>query len=157
MYYDHREPIAKAPAHRVLAMNRGEKEEVLRIAIDVDAERIITYIRKQVIRNERSSAADIVAEAIEDAYKRLIAPSIEREVRNELTEHAEERAIHIFAENLRNLLLQPPLKGKVVLGIDPAYRTGCKLAVVDETGKVLHIDVIYPHPPKMRWRKRKKN
>ncbi|MGG6432860.1 Tex family protein [Anoxybacillus sp. D401a] len=155
MYYDHRESIAKAPAHRVLAMNRGEKEGILRIAIDVEAERIITYIRKQVIRNERSSAADIVAEAIEDAYKRLIAPSIEREVRNELTEHAEERAIHIFAENLRNLLLQPPLKGKVVLGIDPAYRTGCKLAVVDETGKVLHIDVIYPHPPKNEVEKAK--
>ncbi|PIC04457.1 RNA-binding transcriptional accessory protein [Anoxybacillus flavithermus] len=155
MYYDHREPIAKAPAHRVLAMNRGENEGILRIAIDVDAERIITYIRKQVIQNERSSAADIVAEAIGDAYKRLIAPSIERDVRNELTEQAEERAIHIFAENLRNLLLQPPLKGKVVLGIDPAYRTGCKLAVVDETGKVLHIDVIYPHPPKNEVEKAK--
>lgn len=148
MYYDHREAIAKAPAHRVLAMNRGEKEGILRIAIDVDVERMIAYIRKQIITNERSSAADIVAEAIEDAYKRFIAPSIEREVRNELTEHAEERAIHVFAENLRNLLLQPPLKGKVVLGVDPAYRTGCKLAVVDETGKLLHIDVIYPHPPK---------
>lgn len=148
MYYDHREAIAKAPAHRVLAMNRGEKEGILRIAIDVDVERMIAYIRKQIITNERSSATDIVAEAIEDAYKRFIAPSIEREVRNELTEHAEERAIHVFAENLRNLLLQPPLKGKVVLGVDPAYRTGCKLAVVDETGKLLHIDVIYPHPPK---------
>lgn len=148
MYYDHREAIAKAPAHRVLAMNRGEKEGILRIAIDVDVERMVAYIRKQIITNERSSAADIVAEAIEDAYKRFIAPSIEREVRNELTEHAEERAIHVFAENLRNLLLQPPLKGKVVLGVDPAYRTGCKLAVVDETGKLLHIDVIYPHPPK---------
>ncbi|MGG3843404.1 Tex family protein [Anoxybacillus kestanbolensis] len=148
MYYDHQEAIAKAPAHRVLAMNRGEKEGILRIAIDVDVERMIAYIRKQIITNERSSAADIVAEAIEDAYKRFIAPSIEREVRNELTEHAEERAIHVFAENLRNLLLQPPLKGKVVLGVDPAYRTGCKLAVVDETGKLLHIDVIYPHPPK---------
>lgn len=148
MYYDHREAIAKAPAHRVLAMNRGEKEGILRIAIDVDVERMIAYIRKQIMTNERSSAADIVAEAIEDAYKRFIAPSIEREVRNELTEHAEERAIHVFAENLRNLLLQPPLKGKVVLGVDPAYRTGCKLAVVDETGKLLHIDVIYPHPPK---------
>ena len=148
MYYDHREAIAKAPAHRVLAMNRGEKEGILRIAIDVDVERMIAYIRKQIITDERSSAADIVAEAIEDAYKRFIAPSIEREVRNELTEHAEERAIHVFAENLRNLLLQPPLKGKVVLGVDPAYRTGCKLAVVDETGKLLHIDVIYPHPPK---------
>ncbi|MBB5356452.1 uncharacterized protein HNR43_002436 [Anoxybacillus mongoliensis] len=155
MYYDHQEPIAKAPAHRVLAMNRGEKEGILRIAIDVDGNRMIEYIRKQVIINEQSPAVDIVAEAIEDAYKRLIAPSIERDVRNELTERAEERAIHIFAENLRNLLLQPPLKGKVVLGIDPAYRTGCKLAVVDETGKVLHIDVIYPHPPKNEVEKSK--
>ena len=92
-------------------------------------------------------AASIVSEAIEDGYKRLIQPSIEREIRNELTEKAEEQAIHIFSENLRNLLLQPPLKGKVVLGVDPAYRTGCKLAVVDETGKVLAIGVIYPHPP----------
>ncbi|EMT45127.1 Tex family protein [Anoxybacillus flavithermus] len=155
MYYDHRESIAKAPAHRVLAMNRGEKEGILRIAIDVDVERMMAYIRKQIITNDRSSAAHIVAEAIEDAYKRYIAPSIEREVRNELTERAEEQAIHVFAENLRNLLLQPPLKGKVVLGIDPAYRTGCKLAVVDETGKVLHIDVIYPHPPKNEVEKAK--
>ncbi|WP_297990905.1 Tex family protein [Anoxybacillus sp.] len=155
MYYDHREAIAKAPAHRVLAMNRGEKEGFLRIAIDVDVERMMAYIRKQIITNDRSSAAHIVAEAIEDAYKRYIAPSIEREVRNELTERAEEQAIHVFAENLRNLLLQPPLKGKVVLGIDPAYRTGCKLAVVDETGKVLHIDVIYPHPPKNEVEKAK--
>ncbi|SFA54690.1 uncharacterized protein SAMN05216169_104315 [Anoxybacillus pushchinoensis] len=155
MYYDHREPIAKAPAHRILAMNRGEKEGILRIAIDVDVERMMAYIRKQIITNDRSSAAHIVAEAIEDAYKRYIAPSIEREVRNELTERAEEQAIRVFAENLRNLLLQPPLKGKVVLGIDPAYRTGCKLAVVDETGKVLHIDVIYPHPPKNEVEKAK--
>ncbi|WP_226373830.1 Tex family protein [Anoxybacillus kestanbolensis] len=155
MYYDHREPIAKAPAHRILAMNRGEKEGILRIDIDVDTDRMTAYIRKQIVTNEQSSAAPIVVEAIEDAYKRLIAPSIERDVRNELTERAEERAIHIFAENLRNLLLQPPLKGKVVLGVDPAYRTGCKLAVVDETGKVLHIDVIYPHPPKNEVEKAK--
>ncbi|MCG3083045.1 RNA-binding transcriptional accessory protein [Anoxybacillus kestanbolensis] len=155
MYYDHREPIAKAPAHRILAMNRGEKEGILRIDIDVDADRMTAYIRKQIVTNEQSSAAPIVVEAIEDAYKRLIAPSIERDVRNELTEQAEERAIHIFAENLRNLLLQPPLKGRVVLGVDPAYRTGCKLAVVDETGKVLHIDVIYPHPPKNEVEKAK--
>ncbi|WP_241737785.1 Tex family protein [Anoxybacillus flavithermus] len=155
MYYDHREPIAKAPAHRILAMNRGEKEGILRIDIDVDTDRMTAYIRKQIVTNEQASAAPIVVEAIEDAYKRLIAPSIERDVRNELTERAEERAIHIFAENLRNLLLQPPLKGKVVLGVDPAYRTGCKLAVVDETGKVLHIDVIYPHPPKNEVEKAK--
>ncbi|GMB09914.1 hypothetical protein B1no1_26240 [Thermolongibacillus altinsuensis] len=148
MYYEHEEFVSKAAPHRILAMNRGEKEGILRVSIEVPAERMIDYLQKKVILNEHSPAASIVAEAIEDGYKRLIAPSVEREVRNELTEKAEERAIHIFAENLRNLLLQPPLKGKVVLGVDPAYRTGCKLAVVDETGKLLKIDVIYPHPPK---------
>jgi protein Tex len=147
MYYEYEEPVSKIVPHRVLAMNRGEKEEVLRVTINPPLDLILSYLHKQIIRNEQSPAAPIVAEAIEDGYKRLIQPSIEREIRKELTEKAEDRAIHIFSENLRNLLLQPPLKGKVVLGVDPAYRTGCKLAVVDETGKVLHIDVIYPHPP----------
>jgi protein Tex len=147
MYYEYEEPVSKIVPHRVLAMNRGEKEEVLRVTINPPLDLILSYLHKQIIRNEQSPAAPIVAEAIEDGYKRLIQPSIEREIRKELMEKAEDRAIHIFSENLRNLLLQPPLKGKVVLGVDPAYRTGCKLAVVDETGKVLHIDVIYPHPP----------
>jgi protein Tex len=147
MYYEYEEPVSKIVPHRVLAMNRGEKEEVLRVTINPPLDLILSYLHKQIIRNEQSPAAPIVAEAIEDGYKRLIQPSIEREIRKELTEKAEDQAIHIFSENLRNLLLQPPLKGKVVLGVDPAYRTGCKLAVVDETGKVLHIDVIYPHPP----------
>jgi protein Tex len=147
MYYEYEEPVSKIVPHRVLAMNRGEKEEVLRVTINPPLDLILSYLHKQIIRNEQSPAAPIVVEAIEDGYKRLIQPSIEREIRKELTEKAEDRAIHIFSENLRNLLLQPPLKGKVVLGVDPAYRTGCKLAVVDETGKVLHIDVIYPHPP----------
>jgi protein Tex len=147
MYYEYEEPVNKIVPHRVLAMNRGEKEEVLRVTINPPQDLILSYLHKQIIRNEQSPAASIVSEAIEDGYKRLIQPSIEREIRKELTEKAEDRAIHIFSENLRNLLLQPPLKGKVVLGVDPAYRTGCKLAVVDETGKVLHIDVIYPHPP----------
>lgn len=147
MYYEFSEPVAKIVPHRILAINRGEKEGVLKVTVQVDEEKIFNYLRKTFVKNEQSVTADEVIAAIQDGYKRLIQPSIEREVRNELTEKAEEQAIHIFAENLRNLLLQPPLKGKLVLGVDPAYRTGCKLAVVDETGKVLHIDVIYPLPP----------
>lgn len=147
MYYEYSEPISKVVPHRTLALNRGEKEDVLRVAIKPNVERNMDYLTKKWIKNSNSFVVETVIEAVEDGYKRLIQPSIEREIRNELTEKAEERAIHIFSENLRNLLLQPPLKGKVVLGVDPAYRTGCKLAVVDETGKVLRIDVIYPHPP----------
>nr|WP_275582031.1 Tex family protein [Bacillus ectoiniformans] len=150
MYYNYEEPVVKVVPHRVLAMNRGEKEGILRVAIQSDSEKIYRYLNKKYISNEHSEAAPHVKEAIQDAYKRLIQPSIEREVRNELTDKAEDRAIHIFSENLRKLLLQAPLKGKTVLGVDPAYRTGCKLSVVDETGKVLHIDVIYPHPPKSK-------
>ena len=147
MYYEYEEPVGKIVPHRILALNRGEKEGILKVSVKPDIEKIITYLKQSFIKNERSPVASEVMLAIEDGYKRLIQPSIEREVRNELTEKAEEQAIHIFSENLRKLLLQPPLKGKIVLGVDPAYRTGCKLALVDETGKVLHIDVIYPHPP----------
>lgn len=147
MYYEYAEPINKIVPHRTLAINRGEKEDILRVTIKPNVERIMGFLTKKWIKNSQSFVVNAVVEAVEDGYKRLIQPSIEREIRNELTEKAEERAIHIFSENLRNLLLQPPLKGKVVLGVDPAYRTGCKLAVVDETGKVLRIDVIYPHPP----------
>lgn len=147
MYYEYEEPVSKIVPHRILALNRAVKEDVLRVSIKPDVEHILNYLNKKWIKNTKSIAAGVVAEAVEDGYKRLIQPSIEREIHNELTEKAEEQAIHIFAENLRNLLLQPPLKGKVILGVDPAYRTGCKLAVVDETGKVLNIDVIYPHPP----------
>lgn len=147
MYYEYAEPIIKIVPHRTLAINRGEKEDILRVTIKPNVERIMGFLTKKWIKNSQSFVVNAVVEAVEDGYKRLIQPSIEREIRNELTEKAEERAIHIFSENLRNLLLQPPLKGKVVLGVDPAYRTGCKLAVVDETGKVLRIDVIYPHPP----------
>lgn len=150
MYYGYEEPVKRIVPHRVLALNRGEKEDVLRVSIKPDTEKIITYIKRKFIKNEASVAAVEVADAIEDSYKRLIEPAVEREIRNELTAKAEDQAIHIFSENLRKLLLQPPLKGKVVLGVDPAYRTGCKLAVVDETGKVLYIDVIYPHPPKAK-------
>ncbi|WP_420842549.1 Tex family protein [Fervidibacillus halotolerans] len=147
MYYDYEEPIGKIVPHRILAMNRGEKEGVLKISVKPDLEKILAYIKNYFISNPNSIVYQEVTSAIEEGYKRLIQPSIEREVRNELTEKAEEQAIHIFSENLRKLLLQPPLKGKTVLGVDPAYRTGCKLAVVDETGKVLHIGVVYPHPP----------
>ncbi len=149
-YYDYEEPVKRIVPHRTLALNRGEKEEILKVSIKMDSEKILPYIERRLIKKADSIATSVVMEAIEDGYKRLIEPAIEREVRNELTEKAEAQAIHIFSENLRNLLLQPPLKGKMVLGVDPAYRTGCKLAVVDETGKLLHIDVIYPHPPKAK-------
>lgn len=148
MYYDFSEPISKMVSHRVLATNRGEKEEILKVQLVVEEAKIHSYLNKQLIgKNEQSPTAAYVQTAYEDSYKRFIGPAIEREIRNELTEKADEQAIHIFGENLRNLLLQSPLKGKVVLGFDPAYRTGCKLAVVDATGKVLAIEVIYPHKP----------
>ncbi|MGT8905018.1 Tex family protein [Bacillus safensis] len=147
MYYDYQEPIKKIVPHRVLAVNRGEKEGILKASIEPPAENIRFYLDKQVLKGKQTTARPFIEAAIDDAYKRLIQPSIEREIRKELTEKAEEQAIHIFAENLRKLLLQPPMKGKRVLGVDPAFRTGCKLAVVDDTGKVHHIGVIYPHPP----------
>ncbi|MCV9884284.1 Tex family protein [Metabacillus halosaccharovorans] len=147
MYYEYEEPIHKIVPHRILALNRGEKEEVLRVSIQPPAEQIIEYLKREELKRKTSIVNEVMISAIEDAYKRLIQPSIEREIRKELSEKAEDRAIHIFSENLRNLLLQPPLKGRMVLGVDPAYRTGCKLAVVDETGKMLHIGVVYPHPP----------
>ncbi|KIL81448.1 hypothetical protein EH68_09060 [Enterococcus gallinarum] len=147
MYYDFQHPINKMVSHRILATNRGEKEDVLKVALVVDESKITDYFERQLIKHANSPTTPFVREAYLDAYKRFIAPSIEREIRNELTEKADEQAIAIFGENLRNLLLQPPLKGKIVLGFDPAYRTGCKLAVIDETGKVLAIEVIYPHKP----------
>lgn len=148
MYYDYEEPLKKVVPHRVLALNRGEKEEVLRVGIIFPADRITTGIEREVIKKQHSPAAVQVKEAIEDAFKRLIAPSVEREIRAALTEKAETQAIHVFSENLKSLLLQPPLKGRMVLGVDPAFRSGCKLAVIDETGKMLEVAVIYPHPPK---------
>ncbi|MBC1574656.1 RNA-binding transcriptional accessory protein [Listeria booriae] len=147
MYYDYQELISKVASHRVLAFNRGEKEDILRVAVVIDPTKVHEYLKKQVITQSGSVAESYVMAGLEDAYKRFIGPAIEREIRAELTEAAEEQAIHIFAENLRKLLLQPPLKGKIILGLDPAYRTGCKLALLDQTGKVLTIDVIYPHPP----------
>ncbi|MBT9251631.1 Tex family protein [Bacillus halotolerans] len=147
MYYEYEEPIAKVVPHRVLAMNRGEKEDILKVSIEPPADHIKAYLENQIIKNRSTSVKEILQETIEDSYKRLIQPAIEREIRKELSEKADEQAIHIFSENLRKLLLQPPMKGKMVLGVDPAFRTGCKLAVSDETGKVLKIDVIYPHAP----------
>ncbi|MGF9910225.1 Tex family protein [Brevibacillus porteri] len=146
MYYAYSEPLKKVVPHRVLAINRGENEGILKVSIEAPVAEILAWMQKRTIPRD-TVARDLLALTVEDAYKRLIAPSIEREVRAELTEAAEERAIHIFAENLRNLLLQPPVKGKVVLGVDPAFRTGCKLAVVDETGKLLEVAVVYPTPP----------
>ena len=149
MYYEYEEPVNRIVPHRILAINRGEKEDVLKVSIHVQMDRVLLIMWKEWIPATGTSPA--IAEvklAIEDSYKRLIQPSIEREIRNELTEKAETQAIHIFSANLRNLLLQPPMKGKYVLGVDPAYRTGCKLAVVDETGKMLEVTAIYPHPPK---------
>ncbi len=148
MYYDFSEPVSKMVSHRVLATNRGEKEDILKVALLVEEEKIAAYLERQLIgNNKQSPTASYVETAYLDSYKRFIGPAIEREIRNELTEKADEQAITIFGENLRNLLLQSPLKGKVVLGFDPAYRTGCKMAIVDATGKVLAIQVIYPHKP----------
>ncbi|MFC7681282.1 Tex family protein [Paenibacillus sp. GCM10028914] len=145
-YYDYRELAKKMPPHRILAINRGERENILKVGLEVPSESIYGHIGKQVL-NGTSAVSDILTAVIEDAYKRLIAPSIEREVRGELTEKGENQAISIFAGNLRSLLLQPPVKGRCVLGVDPAYRTGCKLAVVDDTGKLLEVAVTYPTPP----------
>lgn len=142
MYFDFQEPVRTLPPHRILALNRGRRLECLKVTLEAPAEEIVARIERQYITG-RSIWADHLREAIADAYKRLIAPSIETEIHNELTEKAEEHAIRLFAVNLRNLLLQPPIKGMTVMGIDPGYRTGCKLAVVDETGRVLETDVIY--------------
>ncbi|CAM3486520.1 Tex family protein [Marinicrinis lubricantis] len=146
MYYQYQEPVKKLPPHRTLAINRGEREDILKVRLEVPDEIIYQYIQKRVFKASCPSTP-YLSSAIEDAYKRLIAPSIEREVRGELTEQGEEKAIEVFSDNLRSLLLQPPVKGKIVLGVDPAYRTGCKLGVVDETGKMLEIAVTYPTPP----------
>ncbi|RLQ90679.1 Tex family protein [Planomicrobium sp. Y74] len=147
MYYDYEEAIQKIVPHRILAINRGEKENVLKVSIHPPADRILTLMKRKWITGS-GSTVPYLEQAIEDSYKRLIQPSVEREIRNELSEKGETQAIHIFSENLRNLLLQPPMKNKMVLGVDPAYRTGCKLAVIDETGKLLEVAVIYPHAPK---------
>lgn len=148
MYYDYQEPIAKLPPHRILAINRGEREELLKVSLELDIDKIEQYIHKGIVKSyAKPEVVELLDDVIQDAYKRLIAPSIEREVRGELTDKAEAHAITIFSANLRNLLLQPPVRGKIVLGVDPAFRTGCKLAVVDDIGKMLEVGVCYPTAP----------
>lgn len=147
MYYNYEETIRKAAGHRILALNRGEKEKVLTVKVTAPEEEILRYLEKQVIIRENPYTTPILKAVVEDSYKRLIAPAIEREIRKQLTEAAEDGAIKVFGKNLEQLLMQPPITGKVVLGWDPAFRTGCKLAVVDETGKVLDTVVIYPTAP----------
>lgn len=156
MYYDYKEPTKRIADHRVLAINRGEKEKILKVKIDAPVEDILFFLKKETVKGKRSITSSLVEEAVEDSYKRLIAPSIEREIRNELTERAEEKAIKVFAENLNNLLLQPPMKDVVVMGFDPAFRTGCKIAVVDETGKLLDTTTVYPTAPQNDTEKAKK-
>lgn len=147
MYYEYQEPVKKIAGHRVLALNRGEKEKFLVVKLEAPEERILTYLCKKTITEENEIVTPVLEEAVTDSYKRLIAPAIEREIRNELTEQAEDGAIKVFGKNLEQLLMQPPIAGKTVLGWDPAFRTGCKLAVVDPTGKVLDTKVIYPTAP----------
>ena len=154
MYYDFSESIKSIKPHRVLAINRGEDEKVLSVNIEVNTDEIISYLKSKLIKKE-SPVKEYVICAINDSYKRLIGPSIEREVRSELTLRSEDASIEVFKENLENLLLTSPMKDKTVLGFDPAFRTGCKLAVVDPTSKVLNISVIYPHEPKNEWQKSK--
>ena len=147
MYYQYEEPISKVAGHRTLAINRGENEKFLTVKVEAPRERILQFLRTKTIKNDNPVTSPLLEETIADSYDRLIAPAIEREIRNDLTEKAEDGAISVFGKNLEQLLLQPPIKGKVVLGWDPAFRTGCKLAVVDETGKVLDTKVIYPTAP----------
>ena len=156
MYYDFSERVGNMASHRVLAINRGEKEEFLKVKLEIDNDRILKYIENQYINKNNFKNKEILVLAIEDAYKRLIFPSIEREVRNHLTELAQERAISVFGENIKNLLLQPPLKGKVVMGFDPGYVNGCKIAVVDASGKFLDEAIVYPHKPQGKVEQTKK-
>ena len=151
MYYDRSEKVKYVKPHRILAMDRGEDEGVLSISIDIDIDYVLAWFDKKIIKNENSPVCYLVKEAIRDSFKRLIQPSVEREVRAELKEKAEDGAIELFGQNLEKLLLTPPIKDKIVLGFDPAFRTGCKLAVIDTTSKILNISKIYPHEPHNKW------
>ena len=151
MYYDYSEPVSKIPSHRILAINRGEKENILKVDIDLETDRALLIIQNVFLKNRDSIFTDYLIQAVEDAYKRLIAPAIEREIRNILTESAEEQAIRVFATNLKNLLMQAPVGDKIILGIDPGFRTGSKVAVIDQTGKYLEGTTIYPHPPRNKF------
>lgn len=155
IYYDYSDKIKSLKPHRILALNRGEKEGVLSVSLLADDDKIISYLESKIIKNDKSVVLNYVKDAIKDSYKRLIKPSIEREIRSELTLIGEQQAIDVFSKNLEKLLLQPPMKEKTVLGLDPAYRTGCKLAVVNSNSKVLDISVIYPHEPKNMWEESK--
>ena len=157
MYYDYQEAVKKLPGHRVLAINRGEAEKVLTVKITVEKEAVLRHLEKQIIVNDNVNTTPVLKDVIEDAFDRLIFPSIEREIRNELTEKAEDSAITVFGKNLEQLLLQPPVSGHTVLGWDPAFRTGCKLAVVDSTGKVLDTKVIYPTAPQNKVEEAKRD
>ncbi|MTT33131.1 S1 RNA-binding domain-containing protein [Terrilactibacillus sp. BCM23-1] len=157
MYYDYQEKADRIVPHRILAINRGEKEGILKVNVLAPVDKILAYLEKIVVKQKQSTASGLLNAAAQEAYKRLISPAIERDLRQALTEKADQQAIHIFSENLQSLLLQPPIKGCVVLGVDPAYRTGCKLAVIDATGKVLDISVIYPTPPRSEVEKSKEH
>ena len=156
MYYDYTEKVNEIKSHRILAVNRAENEKVITANIKINVDEVISYLESKIIIHENSFVTDIVKEAIKDSYKRLISPSIERELRSDLTEKAEESAIDNFSQNLENLLLQPPMKDKIVLGFDPAFRTGCKLAVIDYTGKRIKVEKIYPHEPVKKYDEAKK-
>ena len=147
MYYDFKEPILRIPSHRILAINRGEKEEFLKVKVEKPEDKILDYLKKQIIQDNKSQFNELLSNAIEDSYKRLIEPSIEREIRSDLTERSEEKAIKVFGKNAKQLLLQPPIKDMTVMGFDPAYRTGCKIAVIDKTGKLLDTVTVYPTEP----------
>ena len=156
MYYDYSEPVKTLASHRVLAINRGEKDNFLKVKLEIDNDKVLNYIQNKYINKNNSKNESEIIAAIEDSYKRLIFPSIEREIRAYLTENAQERAISVFGENIKNLLLQPPLKGKVVMGFDPGYRNGCKIAVVDKNGKFLDQAIVYPHEPRAEMESAKK-
>ena len=150
MYFDFAEPVNKVPGHRILAMNRAEKEGFIKVSVDIDKAMILNYLFNETVNTQKSLTTRFVEKAVVDAYDRLISPSIEREIRSDIFDASSEASIKIFALNLKNLLLTPPLKGKTVLGFDPGYRTGCKLSVVDKTGKVIDTGVIYPTKPQER-------
>ncbi len=156
LYYDYNEPLSKMPSHRILAVDRGEKEGILSVKVEVDKQRVFDYLKSEILTSRECSSTEFVREAAEDAYERLIAPSVQTEMRNLITDNAQEQAIRVFGENLKNLLMLPPVRGKVVMGFDPAYRTGCKIAVVDGFGDVLDTTVVYPTPPQNKTEEAKK-
>ena len=156
MYYDYSESVKTIAPHRVLAINRGEKEDFLKVKVEINNEKVINYIINEYVNDKNLKNKEVIVSAIEDSYKRLIFPSIEREIRNTLTENAQERAISVFGKNVKSLLLQAPVKDKVVMGFDPAFRTGCKIAVVDKNGKLLDTTTVYPTEPQNKVEESKK-